>query len=135
LRLWPDAVAELFDEAPTPSPVAHYSEKLRVPLDGENGGTCDRVPLWRLFLFPSTGTVDPAGIEIQRLVGGGAFVEILKRAYVLDVGDGATITRLFEGISRVMARTPVYRLNYPYDFSLLPRIGEAVTGEADPADR
>jgi len=135
LRLWPDAVAELFEEAPTPSPVAHYSEKVRVSLDGENGAAGDLVPLWRLFLFPSTGTVDPPGIEIQRLAGGDAFVETLKRAYVLDVRDGATIARLFDGISRVMARTAVYRLNYPYDFSLLPRIGEAVTGEADPADR
>jgi hypothetical protein len=134
LRLWPDAVAELFEEAPTPSPVAHYSEKVRVPLDGESGATCDRVPLWRLFVFPSTGMEDPPGIEIQRLGGGDAFVEILKRVYVLDVTDGSTIARLFNAISRVVARTAIYCLNYPYDFSLLPRIGEAVTGDADPAD-
>jgi len=135
LRLWPDVVAELFEQAPMPSPVAHYSEKVRVPFDEKNGTTADRVPLWRLFLFHSAGTVDPTGIEIERLAGRDAFVEILKRAYVLDVRDGATIFRLFDGVSRVVARTAVYGLNYPYDFSLLPRVGEAVTGEADPADR
>jgi hypothetical protein len=134
LRLWPDAVARLFGKGSERSAVAHYSDKKRV-LVGKSDTNSDRVPLWRLFLFPSTGSADPTGIEIERLVGSDALVEIVKRAYVLDVTDRATIARVFERISKVVARTTVYRLNYPYDFALLPRIGNAVTGKSDPVDQ
>ncbi len=132
LRLWPDAVAQLFGKVPERSAVAHYSEKIRVVVGGSDANT-KRVPLWRLFLFPSMGSEDPAGIEIQHLVGGDAFVEIAKRAYVLDVTDEVTIVRLFEGISKVVAGTDVYRMNYPYDFSLLDSIGHTVVDERDPS--
>jgi hypothetical protein len=132
LRLWPDAVAHLFGEGPECLAVAHYSDKRRLVV-AESGTNFDRVPLWRLFLFPSTGSADPLGIEIERLFGSEALVEIVKRAYVLDVTDRATMARVFETTSKVVARTTVYRLNYPYDFALLSRIGSAVTGEDEPA--
>src|SRR5262249_17731012 len=85
LRLWPESIASLYPQAPTVSPMAHYSSKRRIILtDTATSGTVP-LPLASLYALASEAAADDAGISLSRLSPRAACMTIIGNSFQLDV--------------------------------------------------
>jgi hypothetical protein len=127
-RLWDDAIATLFDDAPAVTNVAHYTGKKRLALaDGPVHFCCDRIPLRRMYFLasPEQAADDPA-IAITPLAARAAFMELVTYSFKLDVQDRSLLQREFHMLDRIAALPLFFRLSYPHDFAALPAVQQAI---------
>lgn len=128
LRLWPKTVAALFAEKPPVSRVAHYTTKKRL---GRLPFCSTPVSLRRIYFLahPEAGQ-GTTTIRIRPLSPRDAFVQLVKYAYLIDIGDRAVIQREFEHLSQVVRFPLYYRLAFKRDFTLLPKVQDAILENA-----
>jgi hypothetical protein len=126
LRLWPDAIAELYDDVPPVAPMRPDSTKQRLLINAPEVSTGQPVPLAALYLLE--GASDPAGngISLTQLSGREACMAIISNAFQLDPSDTQRAARLMTAAADVARRVPVFSLSYPRDFARLPDVCAAV---------
>jgi hypothetical protein len=128
VRLWPDTLSTLFDHNARTTPVAHYSEKRRLALDGDDGQAVS-VPLARVYILSNEDDAWAGGeIGAQTLSRRESVIELSKYAHLLDVSDQPSLCQRFNKLALLADAIPCYRLFFPYDFSQLPAVCEVVTG-------
>mgnify|MGYP001619638842 CR=1 FL=1 len=70
-----------------------------------------------------------ARIELERLSGGDAFLEVIRNSFNTIVVDRDRLANQFAFASRLVAAVPVKRLSYPRSLPLLPAVCEAVLAD------
>jgi hypothetical protein len=68
-------------------------------------------------------------IELERIAGGGALLEVIKGSFNIIVVDRDRLERQFAFATKLAATVPVTRLSYPRSLSLLPAVCEAVLAD------
>ncbi|MEO7199859.1 MAG: hypothetical protein ABIY56_06540 [Dokdonella sp.] len=121
-RLWADSLAQMYPHGHAQAtPVAHYSEKLRLVPDR----TSDRDPHAPRAVDAILVLQEPDDEEQILLVGQSpqqACMAIIGNAFQLDLGDLRHTHHLL-GLAAELARdVPVMNLHYPRDYSLLPAV-------------
>jgi hypothetical protein len=127
LRLLPDPLARLFDEATWASPVAHYTAKRR--LDRRSPDVtlaAGALPLQALYLLDKG-----AAVTIDPLSDRDAFIVLLRASFQLHLDDRERSRGLFERIGGLQDAVPVRRLSYPRDFASLGTVREAVLADVE----
>jgi hypothetical protein len=134
LRLWPDALEALCDDADGSQPVAHYTSKQRLVARGSPEdfvGQCQ--PLIRIYcLVRATETEVGAALAeplIEHLSSRDGFMELIVSAFRLDITDRTMLARQFDFYEQIVSHSPVRRLWLPNTFSSLPRVREAIIAD------
>ena len=131
LRLWPENAAALLADEVRLSDVTHYSSKKRLGWDtGQLNFTNDAVPLRRLYLLanPEEQT-DSSEIQITLLSPRNAFIEVLRHTFHLDVTDMQRLAREMSELSHLVTLGLVYKLSYPRELALLPKVQEMILND------
>jgi len=133
IRLFPDSMHAVFDEAGEFSRYTPYSDKQQLLLQRELGGPQARPRvLDALFLLDDPGDerrkIEPgAPVCIEPVPGGTAMMAMIYCAFALDPADQRLIVRNFRNIGQsISERLDLYSLRYPRDHARLPEVRRAV---------
>lgn len=122
LRLWPDTLVAL-DVAGFSRPVAHYSPKRRVRIEGERFCAAP-APLRRLYVMAAGEASDP--ITIAPVPARDAIMALVAHGARLDPSDADALRVEFDRLSRLAAALPIRRLVLPGDLDRLVDVRDAV---------
>ena len=131
LRLWPEAVAGLFVEAPALAPMAHYSSKQRVAMQEAAGPAGLPLPLAALYVLAPEAEAGSAAISLTRLSPRDACMAIIGNAFQLDVTDRRRAAGLLATAGDIAQQLPAFTLSFPRHFSSLPAVRAAILGQRD----
>ena len=124
LRLWPDATAALFDEIDGSPPAMHDNSKRRVSAGVKL--PAHAVPLRCLYILVGASGGREASIRIEASAPRDAFIDLVRHAFRLDLGDGTMLARQFRFLERIVQDTPIRRLTYSREFVHLPAVTDAI---------
>lgn len=136
LRLWGDALDYLFGGNGGHRSVAHYTNKLRVPIERKSGAYCTEPHLLKqLYVIanPPEGK-GKTEIVIEHLSPRESFMALIQHAFRLDITDRDMLQRQFHFLKRVASCVSVRRLIFPKDFDLLPAVREAILTDLQDLD-
>ncbi len=128
LRLWPNAVDNLFMKTPAFEPMAQYSSKLRVDIGVSTGETVASswLPLAALFVLESAIEVATSSVSIAPMPQRQACMALIANGFQLDVTDKRRAAAMFADASKMVAELPTFTLRYPRDFARLPEVHAAI---------
>jgi hypothetical protein len=121
LKLYPRVARTLLGGSRAGTRMNRGSVKVVVALHGREA-VRRRLPLHALYVLERSDD----GVEIDRLRGAEALIEILRATFNDIVIRRARIASQFEFASRLVAAVPVYRLKYPRRLAQLPEVCEAI---------
>ncbi|MBV6396739.1 MAG: hypothetical protein HFACDABA_02339 [Anaerolineales bacterium] len=131
INLWPDPALRLLEDYTRFDALHSDTLKKRIPVEGVQGGTfCrERQPLTCIY-FPNRvdAPMSNKQVEISPFSPAEAVIRLMDLSFV---GPGITARMGWEPqkldfLSRLAARIPVRKLNYPNGVEYLPRISEAI---------
>ncbi len=125
LRLWPDIVSGLFSNESSLSPMAHYSDKKRLGSYNSPIRFCSgRVPIRAIYSLASTEKIPGAdSIAIHPLGPAESLIELAKHRFCLGIDDIDKLRKDYQRLSSIISSLgAIYRLDYPRDLSLLPKV-------------
>jgi hypothetical protein len=108
-RLRPDSRRHFAD---LPNPVAHGEPQLT------------DLPLAAVFLLRHDASLDTPRLSLMQ--GARALSELLAHAHFFDTEDRRHMRQLYENYAQLIARVPVFALEYQPNFQCLPRLTGAV---------
>lgn len=127
VRLWEDSAEALGYGLEKLPPVAHYTSKLRLVVDGAaNGFVRGPQPLARIYVLVR---LDDSSLGIEPLSPRDAVIELFEGGFRLDPGDRRALERELDFLAMVVAHVPVRRLSLPSSFAALPAVREAVLAD------
>ena len=123
LRLLPDPIAELWEDAPVDAgPVSHDSAKRRLP-----AGACGAFPLRAIYVLDEPSPAEDSDrAETTLLPPREGFVALLRSCFQLHLDDPVRTRRLFEQISELLDAVPVRAVRYARRLELLPGVRDEV---------
>jgi hypothetical protein len=86
------------------------------------------LPLAAVFLLQQDNSVNSPRVSLQR--GAAAFSKLLAHAHCFDGGDLGHVRQLLRNYLEVVARVPVFTLEYQPNFQALPQLTHAVVEAA-----
>jgi hypothetical protein len=126
LRLWDDAIAELFGTTGTGAPMAHYTPKQRFTAAVSTTPVCSSpIPLAGIYVIEGPSETDAAlasVLERPLLTKRDALMRLLSLAFKLDIEDRHRLTREFDFLHHLVTQTPIRRLIIPNSFEALPAL-------------
>ncbi len=128
LRLWPDMVSTLFEDAPRLAPMASHSSKQRLFLDDyQQRNAKQALPIQGIYvLAPPVQQVKPTPVVITPLSQREALFELFKHSFQLDITDLRRIQQVFIFFSRIVKIIPFFRLDFPREHTFLPSVQAAL---------
>ena len=130
LRLWEDSRNRLFPSKTGFETMAHYTSKQQMILQtGGVDGSVFSLPLKALFLLDRAEEPLVAGnINIEPESSGSfAAAALIESVFALDLSSGAEVQRNFQHVGEIFSGSlQIFRLSYPRDYGLLPRVREAI---------
>ena len=125
LRLNTDSLDALFPDLGESAPVAHYSEKRRVPVAlpeiADTGVAVDA-----LYLLADPADND-GSISITPLRPAEICLALIKHSFRLDLSDRAASAKQLERCSHIARTVPAFRLDYPRDYAQQDALVLAIT--------
>lgn len=124
VRLWRDS-EQLLDAHATHAaqPLGYAADKRRIPAgDTLRFGTQAR-RIHAIFLL---GDDPQAALSIRPLPPAQALIELIHYSFLLDVGNPATHAALMRATAHLASACQVSLLDYPRDYTQLPRVRRAV---------
>jgi len=119
LKLWPDAVAALGEDAAA-LPRLHPGVEKRIRRVADAFADAPR-PLRRIYVLADGP--EPAS---EPLTPRPAFLELVRHSYSARALAGAAVARHFSQCARLASRVPVSRLRRPHDLQRLPELARLV---------
>ena len=124
IRLWDDSLDAVVRHSATLAPSVQYTSKSRVLSDGELPYCSEPRPLRGMyFLGDKTGAQE---VSIQALSPREALIELARNSFLLDIEMQDVIGRHFDELARMVSQPVFFRLDYPRDYAVLPRVRQAV---------
>ena len=131
LKLFPSVARRVLGVGQRGTPLNRRTSKQILPL--ADGQVCRRrVPLRTLYVLSEPAPAlrrQAAPIELERLTGGDAFLEVIRNTFNTVVEDRDRLANQFAFASQLVAAVPVKRLRYPRRLALLPAVCEAVLAD------
>ncbi|MEE4205953.1 MAG: hypothetical protein V2I39_06670 [Erythrobacter sp.] len=124
LRLFPDTIAEVLGGSVETSPMAHYSEKLRVSLASHAHRAAGSFPLGALFFIG--GGSDTPEPRAEELGPSAACMALVEQSFALDPKDPDKAAARLGKLSRLAAAVPAHRLIYPHDYARIAALHEVI---------
>jgi hypothetical protein len=136
LRLWKDALSNLFRDNGANESVAHYTTKQRIWFEKKPESYCSEPqPLTAIYILSNSSEVrKKSDIVIEPLSPRESFIALVRCAFRLDITDRDMLTRQFRFLERVASRVSVRRLIYPREFNLLPAVRGAILNDLQDLD-
>ncbi len=125
LRLLPDSIAALVPKTVPTAPIAHYTSKRRIALP--DVAEAPALKIDSIFVLdepPSDGR-----ITVKRVSPAKACMAVLANSFALDPADLEQAHRRLQLASELAKEIPAFVLSYPRDYSRLPEVRRAITGE------
>lgn len=134
IRLLPDSIDHLGELLQnSDNTVAEYTAKRRIrlaPLHLKGGNS---LSLQAIFLLssPDEGR-EGGGVEVRPVGGVEAMKALLKNTFCMDVHDGGWQKDHFRQVAALVASgMPIYSLNYPRDYEILPEVVKVIKKTLD----
>ncbi len=121
LRLWPDAICELYSQTPPLAPMAHYSSKRRVELAERCEEHRTPLPVGGIFVL-GAGCPPPETPQVTRLTARDGCVELLRHTFQLDVTDRQRTAALFSMVGELARQVPMFAIDYTRVYACLPQV-------------
>jgi hypothetical protein len=121
LRLWPDAIGQLYSQAPQLAPMAHYSSKHRVELADRSEEQRTPLPVGGIFVLRA-GCPPPETPQVTPLTARDGCVELLRHTFQLDVTDRQRTAALFSVVGDLARQVPLFAIDYPRVYTCLPLV-------------
>jgi hypothetical protein len=123
LRLRPDSADALFPGDIARAPLPSYSDKPRFSIpDVSRQAAAGRVAA---VYFLGDADAGRADVRIAPMARATACIRLMEQSFQLDILDRKAVQRLLGLAGEVVARVPVFTLDYPRDFD---RAAELVAG-------
>lgn len=120
LRLLPDSLDELFPGMDDASPMADYSDKLRVPVRPSHGDDLPRaVDALYVLAAPERSQGE---IRISRLTPGEACRALIEHSFRLDLQSRQDNSSHFLRCSAVARAVPAFEIQFPRDYARGPAL-------------
>jgi hypothetical protein len=144
LRLWPEDTRHFEQLGAEISDVAHYTSKKRLRMDACRGSFAEK-PVNTAALYVLTndagapegfvpqggrGPDASAAITISKLSSREAFMELVQHSIQMDRNDKVSLKAQTEKIAVLANTIPAFRLSYPHDHALLPKVVDTVLEHA-----
>ena len=132
LRLFPETIASLLDEAPATSPMADYSDKQNVYLP-EMAGDVPPLPVAAIFFLGGecgATNVTAAPVDSTR-----ACIKLVEQSFTLDARDPRCAKRRLAALSQLALAVPAYTLSYPHDFGRLGEVHAVIESIMSPPEQ
>ena len=134
LRLWPEDTRHFEGLGAEISDVAHYTSKKRLRMGARRSSFSDRpVKTAGLYILANPAGGEPANgadIEIERLSPREAFVELVQNSIQMDTVGKGSLKAQSERLAVLANAIPAFRLLYPRDHALLPKLVDTVLDHA-----
>ena len=143
LRLWPEDTQHFEQLGAEISDVAHYTSKKRLRMDARRGAFAEK-PIKTTALYVLANAAAPDGplqqscpgpdgdtaIAISKLSAREAFMELVQNSIQMDRVDRVSLKAQSEKLAVLANAIPAFRLSYPHDHALLPKVVDAVLEHA-----
>jgi hypothetical protein len=131
IKLFPSVARRLLGSTVGGTAMNRGTSKLVLPLGmGKTAGRA--VPLGALYVLSAPGTRRHAGrarVQVERLSGREAFLEVIRAAFNLLVLESSRVATQFSFARRLVEDVPVRRLTYSRDWSCLSAVCDAVLSD------
>ncbi|MCX7032448.1 MAG: hypothetical protein NT046_00525 [Arenimonas sp.] len=124
LRLLPDSLDELFPGMENASPMADYSDKLRVPVTPPQGD-CVATAIDALYVLADPELAQGA-IHITPLPPGEACRALIEHSFRLDLNDRLGNASHFARCSAVARAVPAFEIQFPRDYAQGPELARKI---------
>lgn len=128
LRLWPSAAEATAGGTMLREGTEVGAGKRRMALP-EAGPSAAR-PLAALYVLAPPPAGREREVEVTRLGGRDACIQLIRNAFQLDVGDRERAGGLLAAAAEIAAMVPVFELAYPRDYDLLPEVHATIRRQA-----
>lgn len=132
IRLWDDSREALVHKAATFAPPVQYTPKSRV-LSDEALSYCDEVRELRKVYFLGEGLA--SDVTIEPVSASEALIGLARNSFLLDVEMQAVIAQHFDELTHMVALPLYFRLDYPREYSHLPKVRAAVLAHVSSASQ
>lgn len=122
MRLFPDSIERLFDQAPAQSRVAHYTAKRNVDLTAAATDSEAALPVSAVFFLEAEGPV----VDVAPLSPSATCVRLIEHSFWLDPLDQARTIAKMHAASAIARSTRGFALTFPRDFTRLDEVHEAM---------
>jgi energy-coupling factor transporter ATP-binding protein EcfA2 len=127
LRLWEDSLKFLISETKPILPMAHYSSKKRVFLEGLTPNRISKgFPVQALIIISITEEESVSDISLELLSKREAYLELVKHTFMMDVNDMEGMTFLLQTLGSMMPALNAFRLHMRRDYNLLPKVRKII---------
>jgi hypothetical protein len=123
IRLWQDSLESLLRHTPLSRPSLQYTDKTCILADDQIRHHAGDARLGALFCIGDDVT---DRIVIQRIKGQEAILHLIRNSLVLDVENPESLQRNFAQLCHLATTVPMFRLEFPRDYSQLPALRKAV---------
>jgi hypothetical protein len=125
LRLWPESIAEFFEQEPVLQPVAHYTEKKRLFIEQDYFGDPSLLSAIYILAEPQD-TEGSSDVAISPVTASEAIFEAIKHTFQLDVTDYNRLARDFRRYEWLAKSVPFFRLAFPREHASLYAVHVAI---------
>lgn len=122
VRLMPDAIETLAVSDEPRLAVAHYSTKQRLPGWPPPATDSASLPLRFLFVLNDPEQEPAEEIRLERMSARDAFLALREGIFTMDVDDAIEAAFEFRLLSQTANQVRAFRLAYPRNWALLPRV-------------
>lgn len=144
LRLWPEDTPHFEQLGAEISDVAHYTSKKRLRMDARGGSFAEKPVKTAALFILANGAAAPEGtpvqngprpegdaaITISKLSPREAFMELVQHSIQMDTNERGSLKAQTEKIAALANAIPAFRLSYPHDRALLPKVVDTVLEHA-----
>lgn len=144
LRLWPEDT-RLFEQLGAEiSDVAHYTSKKRLRMDASHGSFAEMPVKTKALYILANAAADLDGllphtcpdadgdtaIAIRKLSAREAFMELVQNSIQMDRVERVSLKAQSEKLAVLANAIPAFRLSYPHNHALLPKVVDAILEHA-----
>jgi hypothetical protein len=144
LRLWPEDTRHFEQLGAAISDVAHYTSKKRLRMDSRHSSFAEKPVKTTALYVLANAAAAPDGplpqscrgadgektIAISKLSAREAFMELVQNSIQMDRVERDSLKAQSEKLAVLANAIPAFRLSYPHDHALLPKVVDAVLEHA-----
>jgi hypothetical protein len=127
IRLWRDSDEAVLSGRAREMSGVKFSNKARYAAGGEIPHSINPTQLRAIYVLANEA---PASVMIQSLGANAAMMEFVQHSFILDLQSETTLGGHFERMATLANKMPVFRLDYPRDYTRLPDVRAAIVSHA-----
>jgi hypothetical protein len=127
IRLWDDSRDAIVPHATNSAPPVDYTPKTRLLAD-DVVPYCNVPRPLKAMYFLGEGNTNT--VSIEPVSGRDTMIELVRHSFLLDIEEREMLSHHFGQLSDLAKRPIFFRLDYPRQYDMLPKVREAVVKHA-----